>query len=184
MQTLGKYTSYYLLDKYYSSDSFTNGRKFKSFFDNFAKKLFEINLKIQKGIGDFPLVYNERMGYAGIAGALFSLTPYVESEVPFSCADSKKRITNAQGKEQNTRSVDFWCQLDKGDPLQIWIEHKLLWLNASKRANGEFDTACFDIIKNARKQIKDIKNLKCEGLKVATFCDNRVCKQRAHERGR
>ncbi|TKX30130.1 hypothetical protein CQA38_00370 [Campylobacter sp. MIT 12-5580] len=82
----------------------------------------------------------------------------------------KKPIKNAQGKDKNTRSVDLWCQLGKGEEaLQIWIEHKYLWLNVSIKASAEFNTICLEIISQAREQIRDIKKLQFEGLKVATF---------------
>lgn len=165
-----KHTKYHLLDKHYKSNNFTNGRKFKKFFDDFARKVFETNLTIQKDLGEFPLRFGEKTGYSSIAHALHTITPYTYSEVILDCKNAKKPIIDQQGKEKKMRSVDFWCQLGKGnEALEVWIEHKYLWLNVSTKASAEFNVACIDIIKHAREQIRDIKKMQASGLKVATF---------------
>ena len=84
-----------LLDSHYKSDSFQGGRLFKSFFVEFCEQAFAVNLKAQKGLGLFPIAFEEKNAYASIGYTLHSLTPYVFSENPIKYRTKAKEIGRA-----------------------------------------------------------------------------------------
>lgn len=142
-----------LLDSYYKSDSFQGGRLFKSFFVEFCEQAFAVNLKAQKGLGLFPIAFEEKNAYASISYALHSLTPYVFSENPI------KYKTKAKGEEEKRDRnglVDFWFA-EKDFKFEAYIESKKLWLNITK-AKWEFNKSCIDLIDSAFDQIKRLKS--------------------------
>ena len=180
--------SYWLEDSYYKSDSVgagantgsgaKGGRKLKSFYDEFCRHIFDINLEIVEQIGDFPIVYNERSNSAAIAMALSRLTPYVISEYGVDC----RGVSLGQEGEKQRRTIDFWCATEGNNGFDIWIESKHLWLNVGKRAKWEFSSSCIGRIKEAITQVRDIGQLQQAGkladydsFKLALFSINVYC---------
>lgn len=145
-----------LLDSYYKSDSFQDkcGRLFKSFFVEFCEQAFAVNLKAQKGLGLFPMMFEEKNAYASISYALHSLTPYVFSENPI------KYKTKAKGeleKQDRNGFVDFWFA-EKDFKFEAYVESKKLWLNIGTKAKRKFDKSCTTLIESAFGQIKRLKS--------------------------
>ena len=181
----------YLEDSLYKSDSVgagantgsgaKGGRKLKSFYDEFCRHIFDINLNLLEQIGDFPITYNERSNSAAIAMALSRLTPYVISEYGVDCKGVDLREDESQNEKQR-RTIDFWCATEGNNGLDIWIESKHLWLNVGKRAKRAFDYHCTKRIKDAIAQVRDITQLKQAGrlenyndFKLALFSINVFC---------
>ena len=150
-----------LLDSYYKSDSFKNGRMFKSFFVEFCKQSFAVNLEAQKGLGLFPIMFEEQNAYASIGYALHSLTPYVFSE---NLIKYQTKIKGEPEKRDKNGRVDFWCA-EKNFKFEAYIESKKLWLNIGKNAKWQLDSACETRIDEA---ISQIKRLKSAGVDKAT----------------
>ena len=181
----------YLEDSLYKSDSVNagantgsgakGGRKLKSFYDEFCRHIFDINLEIVEQIGDFPIVYNERSNSAAIAMALSRLTPYVISEYGVDC----RGVSLGQEGEKQRRTIDFWCATEGNNGFDIWIESKHLWLNVGKntrKARWEFSSRCIKRIKEAITQVRDIGQLQQAGkladydsFKLALFSINVYC---------
>nr|WP_317404656.1 hypothetical protein [uncultured Helicobacter sp.] len=184
----------YLEDSLYKSDSVgagantgsgtKGGRKLKSFYDEFCRHIFDINLNLLEQIGDFPITYNERSNSATIAMALSCLTPYVMSEYGVDCKGVDLREDESQNEKQR-RTIDFWCATEGNNGLDIWIESKHLWLNVGKntrKARWEFSSSCIKRIKEAITQVRDIGQLQQAGkladydsFKLALFSINVYC---------
>lgn len=181
----------YLEDSLYKSDSVgagantgsgaKGGRKLKSFYDEFCRHIFDINLNLLEQIGDFPITYNERSNSAAIAMALSCLTPYVISEYGVDCKGVDLREDESQNEKQR-RTIDFWCATEGANGFDIWIESKHLWLNVGKRAKWEFSSSCIGRIKEAITQVRDIGQLQQAGkladydsFKLALFSINVYC---------
>lgn len=143
-----------LLDSYYKSDSFPNGRLFKTFFVEFCEQAFAVNLEVQKGLGFFPMMFEERNAYASIGYALHSLTPYVFSENPIKY---KVKVKGEAQKQDKNGLVDFWCA-EKDFKFEAYIESKKIWLKISTNAKWEFDKSCNTLIGSAFGQIKRLKS--------------------------
>lgn len=143
-----------LFDSYYKSDSFKNGRMFKSFFVEFCERAFAVNLEAQKGLGFFPMMFEEQNAYASIGYALHSLTPYVFSENPIKY---KTRAKGEAEKQDKNGRVDFWCA-EKNFKFEAYIESKKLWLNIGKNARWQLDSGCETRINEAISQIKRLKS--------------------------
>lgn len=144
-----------LLDSYYKSDSFQNGRLFKSFFIEFCEQAFAVNLEAQKGLGLFPMMFGEQNAYASIGYALHSLTPYVFSE---NLIKYQTKIKGEPEKQDKNGRVDFWCA-EKSFKFEAYIESKKLWLNISKSAKWQLDKSCDTLIGGALEQIKRLKSV-------------------------
>lgn len=144
-----------LLDTYYKSDSFENGRMFKQFFKEMSEQAFALNLNIYQDLGEFPLVYNENNAYSSLSYALHSLTPYVQSEVPITHKTKQIKGQALQNENKNGR-VDFWC-MEKDWKFEVWLESKKLWLNIGTSAKWEFDKSCKSLIGDVLSQIKRLK---------------------------
>ena len=141
-----------LLDLHYKSDSFINGRMFKRFFKEMSEQAFAVNLEAQKGLGFFPMMFEEKNAYASIGYALHSLTPYVLSENPI------KYKTKIKGESEDKNGfVDFWCA-EKDFKFEAYMESKKLWLKISTNAKWEFDKSCNTLIDSAFDQIKRLKS--------------------------
>lgn len=168
------------MDTLYRSDSVTRegGRKFKRFYENLARHIFDINLEICEQVGDYlPITYNERRNAAAVAMALSRLTPYAISEYSLDC----RGVEFGEGEYQSRRAIDFWCSTEDRR-LEIWIESKHLWLNVGKKARRAFDKSCKSRISSALKQLQDIKQLihagrTSEGLKCALFSVQAYCER-------
>lgn len=143
-----------LLDSYYKSDSFPNGRLFKSFFVEFYEQVFAVNLKAQEGLEIFPMMFEEKNAYASIGYALHSLTPYVFSENPIKY---KEKVKGEAQKQDKNGFVDFWYA-EKDFEFEAYIESKKLWLKISTNAKWEFDKSCNTRIDSAFEQIKRLKS--------------------------
>lgn len=154
-----------LLDSYYKSDSFQNGRMFKSFFVKFCKQAFAVNLEAQKGLGIFPIMFEERNAYASIGYVLHSLTPYVFSENPIKY---KTKAKSELEKQDRNGLVDFWCA-EKDFKFEAYIESKKIWLKISTNAKWEFDKSCNALIGSAFEQIKRLKSAGVDKAMSAVF---------------
>ena len=135
-----------LLDSYYKSDSFPNWRLFKSFFVEFCEQAFAVNLKAQKGLGIFPMMFEEKNAYA-----LHSLTPYVFSENPI------KYKTKNKGELGDKKWACRFLVCRKNFKFEAYMESKKLWLNIGKNV-WEFSGACNSLIEEAFSQIKRLKS--------------------------
>lgn len=156
---------YTLIDTYYKANNFTKGVVFKRFFDELCQNIFEINLVMLEGIGEFPIAYNENNAYASIAHALHSLTPYAWSETHINYQDKKHKndtensTKNKADEKEKWRFVDFWCMNEKKE-FEVWIEVKRLWFNIGKNSKWDFDSEAYKRIDNALGQIDNIKKAK------------------------
>lgn len=155
------------LDSYYKSDSFLNesGSLFKSFFTEFCKQAFAVNLKAQEGLGYFPIAFEEKDARASISYALHSLTPYVLSE---NSIKYKKKIKGEAQKEDKSGRVDFWCA-EKDFKFEAYIESKKIWLNINEESNKR-ELANKSDIKKAFDQITRLKSagVDKEGVKYTS----------------
>lgn len=171
-----KNATYQLIDSYYKSDSSVKGRKFKNFFDGLCKHIFDINYTMFEGLGEFPLLYNERMSYSSIAAAINAMTPYHISEFGMDCRDYKLK-----NEDKKRRVVDFWCKSKEKD-FDVWIEVKSLQFCVSKKAKWEIGSENSKIIQDALTQVLDIHTINKQDkvqhhklvlLSIRTYCSTK-----------
>lgn len=146
-------------DKYFKSDEIIHGRVVRKFLEKLIGKVFKKAHHYWRaysdltGVGEFPLLYDERNLYSIFAAAIDEITPIHLSEWSF----------NKAGTGINSRRVDFWCLSKngaKGKAINYFIELKKNGYCLSKGTEKEFTSAAEKNVREITDQILKLKKIR------------------------
>ncbi len=148
--------------KYYSSDTISNGRIIRQFFEILTKNVFEQSYSYWKNYYEImrdtdhpPLLRTERNLYSAFAAAIDKVTPMHLSEYLFD-------QYACENLTANQRRVDFWCLNRNGNfgkPLHYFIEIKKGFYCLNENTAPDFRQDIAKDIKALVNQLRDIKRI-------------------------